>query len=1170
MHAHPTRQLIHGLATVAVLAVAAPAITHASDVQLLLPLGRTAYQTNEAIDLAVVRRDAAALPAAELAITVTGEAGSKLQLVFPVTAVAVTGKDARATELLQLNGRLLRPGGYTVSATVHGATGEVKFDLFTHVRKSSFRIVDWGSRAGGAELVRLGEDSLGFNTVLGNFRLGQMANVEGAIRGGLDYMQVCTMSGAHQMDLRSECDWSDPYVLGGGAARGVQQAFISRTTPNCLGVHFYDEPGLTWEGDAGAMGVSAQHRSYHSAFGKSVPPFNAMKPDDPAFRQAWTEWHNWHESFMDAAWKHSGFGVPYVRPDFLPITQSVYGFTAYADGYYFNVVRSLPLISGHGGYSDGQTGFYYPAWHMEYGRMRDLNKPYWYLPSWYLMSSDQYRVEQYMSFQNNLQGMMKPPDHQVHKPESCQDSEGILEANKIQARLGTVFSTMPVTRPPVAVLFSMSQLLDGEMRGILADPKNYGAWAYEGGGHSRAASLMSYIASKALHIPFFPVVEEDILDGTLAQNHHVLVVPGVNALDTKTVSALTGFIQGGGTVLVSDESKVVIPGALKVGASLPLDAYNTIGSLWTKDNKQYWIQASAGHYRKELKGFITALGEKLKQAHIEPVFACDNPGIVASRQAQGDVEYLFAVNGCNDMAASMNTLVATAAVIGMPADGRPVYDAVRGGELTLKKDGALVSDAFRFGPGQMRVFARTVRPIGGVQCLPPVPFCDYTVATDPLRVTFGAVVVDSGKRVLSGSIPLEITITDPLGGVRYHLYRATAHGLLQLDLPLAANDPAGDWHVTIRELLSGCEDRTRFAFAPATSCGALAGGTTRALTFGNDRENIFRFFKLHKDVTIVTGTAPFHAAAAERLSSILAPWGVRCQTVAAADVNKPRQIPEAAQRSWVGLDFGRPDFKKGPALGQTGFAVDGPVLLLGTPADNPLVKFLLEKGFLPYKPVVDTLPGRGYLAWQTDAVGYFNQESVTLIADDQAGMAEAVGTLYEICAGIDPLMAKTPPAVATVAPASQAPAPVPGFTVTWRALLSDRVIGLQADGNRIAAVSRDGSLTTLSAKGSTEKTKVASVADAETKAKAMQPPANAELLKKLADPRFIAKFTLPLTHDLTAVAYWGGLLKTVAADGTVKQQQLLPLDITALAVAHGQLLVGLSDGQVLSLQPAAK
>jgi len=81
-----------------------------------------------------------------------------------------------------------------------------------------------------------------------------------------------------------------------------------------------------------------------------------------------------------------------------------------ADGSYFNVVRSLPLISGHGGYSDEVGGFFYTSLHMEYGRLRDMNKPYWYLPSWYRMDSDQYRLAQYTSFVNGIQGMMKPPD----------------------------------------------------------------------------------------------------------------------------------------------------------------------------------------------------------------------------------------------------------------------------------------------------------------------------------------------------------------------------------------------------------------------------------------------------------------------------------------------------------------------------------------------------------------------------------------------------------------------------------------------------------------------------------------------------------------------------------------------------------------------------------------
>ena len=140
-------------------------------------------------------------------------------------------------------------------------------------------------------------------------------------------------------------------------------------------------------------------------------------------------------------------------------------------------------------------------------------------------------------------------------------------------------------------------------------------------------------------------------------------------------------------------------------------------------------------------------------------------------------------------------------------------------------------------------------------------------------------------------------------------------------------------------------------------------------------------------------------------------------------------------------------------------------MLVGTPEDNPLIGFVQQRGFLPYKAEKDVLPGRarGYLGWQDDAVGYFNQESVTLVAYDQAGMDEAVGTLYEICAGIDPLMPLEPPASADVTvasvPAPQISAPV----LRWRALLPDRVAGLQANAGTITAVSHDGTVLTLSA-----------------------------------------------------------------------------------------------------------
>jgi hypothetical protein len=200
-----------------------------------------------------------------------------------------------------------------------------------------------------------------------------------------------------------------------------------------------------------------------------------------------------------------------------------------------------------------------------------------------------------------------------------------------------------------------------------------------------------------------------------------------------------------------------------------------------------------------------------------------------------------------------------------------------------------------------------------------------------------------------------------------------------------------------------------------------------------------------------------------------------------------------------------------------------------------------------------------------DAVGYFNQESVALIAYDAAGLAEAVGTTYEICAGIEPLLPLEAPAVATVN-AARNPARAPAAMVTqWRALLPDRVVGVQAGKGSITAVSHDGTVLTLSAKGQVQGTKVMAVAEADDLAKPMAAALDAELAKKIVDPRFIARFTQPLGNGLTAVVYWGGLVRVVGADGTVQAEQSMPNHVTSLAALDGQLLVGLADGQLLCL-----
>jgi hypothetical protein len=1078
---------MHSSRTLGRLAILAAAVSGAffsekiavgANLSILLPLHRVAYQTNEWIDVSVVRGDSAALAAGNLTLTLTGDDASKMAFTFPITAVAVEHDSARQTEHLHLNGRLIRPGKYTIEVGADGATASAPIEIYSHLRRSNFKLIDWGSSTNGKDQVTIGEDGMGFNLIYYT-RLSP----DDIIRGGADFMRNCTMSGGHQMDLRQECDWSDPYVLQGAEARVVNEALQSRTMPNCVGVHFYDEPGLSWWKDPKndnlmvPFNLPSQDRTYKGAFGNDPPHWSDVKVDDVAAVAKWDHLNRWKESFMDAAWKYSQFGVSQVRPDLLSVTQSQYGWMAYGDGYYFNVVRSLPAISGHGGYDDGPATFFQPSFFHEMGRARDVNKPVWYMPTWYGETSDQFRLEQYLSFMTNLQGMAKPPTMQTQHPEKGVESSGVVESNKLMARLGTIFTTMRPTRPEVAMLYSLSQDLGAEVRDM-QDPKKVGAAAYEGGDHVRAKMLATYMAGKMIHTPFWPIVEEDVVDGSLAANHKAVVISGINFLDPKVTAALEAYAAAGGLVIVTDDSQVQIKGATKLGVETPTNLYHQINSLWATNQHESERLRRAEYWYAEFEAYAHALQSKLSTVGIKPALDSDSEKIITQRQAQSDIEYLFAVNATPKADDPKVRIEGASATLSVVDDGRPIYDAVHGGvEPGFLAQGKTLAGKFAFGPGAMRVFARTVRPIGGVDVQTPLVFRDFTVPADPIRVEAAAALLDDNHGVISGSAPMQIRLIDPLGQVRYDLYRATDRGQLRIELPLAANDPGGKWTLQVRELLSNKEASTTFAYLPAAQCGAVAGATQRAVYFGDDRQHIFNLFRSHHDFTIIIGAGDYHSAV-DRLIESLRPWGIECKLMKASDVKV--HIPtEDALKSWVGLQFGRPDMKR-PNAGQLGFDVRGATILLGTPDDNEIIKFAADHGFLPYstdagkdprKPVKKgeyvehDFPGRGrgYIAWQRDAVSYGN-ESVTLIGYDDAGISEAIGSFYECVAAIDPLTEFALPAPASVTLASVRT--VPGeANVAWRAVVPDRVVTLSTDAGKIAVVTEDGTKTTLDSEG---------------------------------------------------------------------------------------------------------
>lgn len=1155
--------------------LAAPVLA-APQVRILLPLGRTVYQTNERIDVSVIRSDSAALDAGNLALTLAADDASKMAFTFPVEAVAADKGEARRTEHLHLNGRLLRPGKYALDVAADGAVAHETIEVYSHIRQSDFKTIDWGSGAKGREQAIEGEYGMGFNLL---YPTGTLDKNE-ILRGGSDFLWCCTMSGAHQMDLRTECDWSDPYVLQGGEARVVRRALEDRTMPDCLGVHFYDEPGLTWVKDpkTGVMSpfsIPSQARSYKSDFGHDPLHYYDVKPDDAKAVAEWDNMNRWKEGFMPAAWKYAALGVSDVRPDFLSVTQSVYGAFAYADGYYFNVVRPLPVISGHGGYSDWGPAYYHPVWTLEMGRMRDLNKPTWYLPEWSEnLPSEHYRLSQYLSFMTGVQGMAKPPGLRIQDPLSSASSDGLVEANKLMSRLGTIFTTMPPTRPPVAMLYALSQNLHAEVRDM-QDAKTLDKAAYTGGGHSRDKTFIAWMAAQRIHQRLFPIVEEDVLDGELAAHHRVVILPGIDALQPKVSSALEAYIRGGGVVLVSDESKVQIKGAEKLGAPIDTSYVDHLNQLWQqgKQAEMGKIDNALGYFNSAAP-VAAALQHHLTELGILPPIDADSPSIMTARQALGDIEYLFATNATYDpQVGERNSLKAAASTLSVADDGRPIYDAVRGGTpAEFKSQDKQLKGIVRFGAGEMRVFARTARPIGGVQVTSPTVFQDYTVENNPSKIEFTATLVDTAHDILSGSAPLEVRVIDPLGNTRYDLYRATDHGTLKLDLPIAANDPSGQWKVQVTELFTQTQGASQFSYHAPAQCGALAGATERAVVFGNDRDNIFRLFRNHQDATVVKGTSDYDAAAAQRIVEALKPWGVDCKIANASDVNKARPLTAEEAPTWVGLDPGRAEAGGKNAPSQVGFDLRGPAILVGTPEDNPLIKFEVEKKFLPYTSDAKDFPGRGrgYISWQRDAVG-LGQESATLIAYDAQGMNEAVGTLYEAVAGLDPLMGLSPPVDAGVTPATKSTRPAPEAKIVWRAVLPDRAASIAVAGDAVKVATRDGSLTTIDPSGKVISSQEDATAAAPTPRATPGKPAPAALRPKVPDS--LAKIVLSdrvvkqvaAGNGFTAIGYWGGTLQVFDANGNLKSQQQLPQDLTGIAWLSDKLIVGQSDGTVLAL-----
>lgn len=1018
------------LMTMVMTLMAASITMVAAELKVDLPLKRAVYQTNEQIELAVVRSDAQPLAAGTLVLSAQGADGSALSFNFPVAAVAVANGKAQSVEHLKLSGWLLRPGAYKVTVQADGANAETSITVYSHLRRSTYKLIHWGGSKNDQMLIE-GENGMGFNLAWGETGSESIAS-------GQDVMGSCLMGGGHQHDLKLINDWSDPNVYIGAIQRGLDRAFSFRTQPNAIGAHLHDEPGLTWlphpylKGPDGkpmfsAHDIAVQRAAYQRAYGQEMPFFDKVDTKTPEGLAQWSKICEFKLGFMDAFWKASREAIEKMKPGYLAVTQSQYGWTALHDGYYFNVVRSMQVVSGHGGYNDFWLRNFNPSLFLEFALPRQLDKPTWYLPEWYNMTPNAFREEHNLSFITGVQGMATPPGLNA----KSEAAPGITESNQLFAKIGTIFTRPAYTKQDLAILYSKSNI-----------ERQHGENAQPG------ALAVAYMATRLTQYPINAILDEDIVDGTLAASHKAILLTGIEYLDPTVITGLESFAKQGGLVLVTADCKIKIAGATALNVEPE--------ALWKKANGEQKVKADALAAKKKADAasvtkadedalgadgaktnsfrsvmeYTAPLAKALKQAllakGIKPTFTSDIETVCAGRQVRGEIEYIFAVNftpeaGYGIPVGGYGLPVAAKATIGLPDDGRPIYEFAVGAPVAFQKKGSDQVAALDLKPGQMLAFARTARPIGGVDVGAPTLNSDLTRENEsPIRVEFTSTLVDAKQGLLSGSAPLQITVTDPLGVARYNLYRATDHGVCALSLPLAANDPAGEWKVSVRELISGKEGKTVFTYKPAAECGALAGAESRAIYFWADKDNMYKFFRNNRQISIVAGSSDYDKAAAERLVQILKPYNVTATIVPMEQANQARPLTDDEAKTWCGAalagDLDANARKNAPAVG---YNLPQPTILVGNVADNPLIKRLQDVKVLPFTPS-DTFPGngRGMLAWNLMTLGH-DVEAIALIANDAAGMNEAVGTLFTIAAGIDPLTPLALPVSNSVKAATQ-------------------------------------------------------------------------------------------------------------------------------------------------------
>ncbi len=478
--------------------------------------------------------------------------------------------------------------------------------------------------------------------------------------------------------------------------------------------------------------------------------------------------------------------------------------------------------------------------------------------------------------------------------------------------------------------------------------------------------------------------DEDLLAGRAA-GYRVIFVPGFTYEEEcppDLLAALKKLIASGATVLVEKSSRLPLEGVVRLNDEL--DEYND--KLGHAFPRYVDFETEVVFARTEN---LTRLVRETLPRYVAPAARHDLP-FGPDWQVHGDAAYLFVANHTPvEFNGLHRTLYQAPVVAELEFPARPpiCYDLLEMQRVAAPVTGGWmrVSADLRRSPGKILAFLP--RPIGGVRLKAPA---SLTAGAD---LQYAVRVADADGRELNASFPVEITLTSPDGQVPYHVWRAAAPEL-RAAWRLPRNVPAGNWQLTVRELISGTTASLAIAVtAPKEApAAATAEPPTAAWIQEPDRLRAFLAAPGGEIVVPLEADQPEVRAVAERLVAGLTRRGLRARLASVeTDVRPPSAVdPRNPQLDGTRLWRGEPV--------QPAQFVDGPTIVLGRRDSNRLLATLIAREALNQAPSESFPgPGRGYLAWVRRAFS-IDHDTVVVAGSDARALERAVDALLALAA----------------------------------------------------------------------------------------------------------------------------------------------------------------------------